>query len=159
MIISSDVLATHYSYSMTNKHIVYFGLGSNLGDKEGNIRKALIMMEEQIGRLVRQSALLVTEPWGFDSANTFTNSVLLVDTCACYETTLQPLEILRLTKEIEIQLGRTVKSSGGQYHDRSIDIDILLYDNLEMQTDELTIPHPLMQKRDFVMIPLSEILS
>ena len=76
-----------------------------------------------------------------------------------YEISFQPLEILRLTKEIEIQLGRTVKSSGGQYHDRSIDIDILLYDNLEMQTDELTIPHPLMQKRDFVMIPLREILS
>ena len=149
MIISSDVLAMHYSYSMTNKHIVYFGLGSNLGDKEGNIRKALIMMEEQIGRLVRQSALLVTEPWGFESDNA----------CACYETTLQPLDILRLTKEIEIQLGRTVKSSGGQYHDRSIDIDILLYDNLKMQTDELTIPHPLMQERDFVMIPLREILS
>lgn len=153
MIISSDVLATHYSYSMTNKHIVYFGLGSNLGDKEGNIRKALIMMEEQIGRLVRQSALLVTEPCGFESDNAFVNA------CACYETTLQPLEILRLTKEIEIQLGRTVKSSGGQYHDRSIDIDILLYDNLEMQTDELTIPHPLMHERDFVMIPLREILS
>ena len=103
MIISSDVLATHYSYSMTNKHIVYFGLGSNLGDKEGNIRKALIMMEEQIGRLVRQSALLVTEPWGFESDNAFVNA------CACYETTLQPLEILRLTKEIEIQIQEALR--------------------------------------------------
>lgn len=137
---------------MTKKHIVYLSLGSNLGDKEQNIRKALIMIEEQIGRLVRQSALLATEPWGFESQNSFLNA------CACCETALSPFEVLRRTQEIERQLGRTSKSSGGEYHDRIIDIDILLYDDLHIHTDELTIPHPLMLERDFVMVPLREIL-
>lgn len=137
---------------MTNKHYVYFSLGSNLGDKEENIRQALIMMEGQIGRLVRQSAFLVTEPWGFESQNAFVNA------CALYETTLEPLDVLHRTQQIERSLGRTLKSVDGHYHDRVIDIDILLYDDLHISTPELTIPHPLMQQRDFVMVPLNEIL-
>lgn len=137
---------------MTDKHTVYFSLGTNLGDKEKNIQEALGKIEEQIGSLVRQSALYVTEPWGFRSDNTFVNA------CACYKTTLSPLQILALTQEIERKMGRTRKSSDGQYHDRIIDIDILLYDDISLHTDELTIPHPLMQEREFVMKPLSEIL-
>lgn len=137
---------------MTDKHTVYFSLGTNLGDKERNIQEALRMMEEQVGCLVRQSALHVTEPWGFHSDNSFINA------CACYETTLSPLQILTVTQDIERKMGRTSKSSDGQYHDRIIDIDILLYDDISLHNDELTIPHPLMQERDFVMKPLSEIL-
>lgn len=137
---------------MTDKHTVYFSLGTNLGDKERNIQEALRMMEEQVGCLVRQSALHVTEPWGFHSDNSFINA------CACYETTLSPLQILTVTQDIERKMGRTSKSFEGQYHDRIIDIDILLYDDISLHTDELTIPHPLMQERDFVMKPLSEIL-
>lgn len=137
---------------MTDKHTVYFSLGTNLGDKERNIQEALRMMEEQVGCLVRQSALHVTEPWGFHSDNSFINA------CACYETTLSPLQILTVTQDIERKMGRTSKSSEGQYHDRIIDIDILLYDDISLHNDELTIPHPLMQERDFVMKPLSEIL-
>lgn len=135
------------------KHIVYFSLGSNLGDKSENLNKAIKLMEEQIGALVRQSAFLETEPWGFESDNSFVNTAI------CMETELEPLEVLAKTQEIERELGRTMKSVNGEYHDRIIDIDILLYDDVCINTPELTIPHPLMEQRDFVMIPLREILE
>ena len=133
-------------------HIVYFSLGSNLGDKEGNIREAINRIGELIGEVDRQSTLLITEPWGFESDNSF------VDAAVRCITTLSPFEILHLTQDIERAMGRTVKSSDGQYHDRIIDIDILMYDDIHITTPELTLPHPLMKERDFVMIPLSEIL-
>ena len=134
-------------------HIVYFSLGSNLGDKTENLNKAIKLMEEQIGVLKRQSAFLETEPWGFESDNSFVNAAI------CMETELEPLEVLAKTQEIERELGRTMKSVNGEYHDRIIDIDILLYDDVCINTPELTIPHPLMEQRDFVMIPLREILE
>ena len=109
-------------------------------------------MEEQIGVLLRQSAFLETEPWGFQSDNSFVNAAI------CMETSLDPFEVLAKTQEIERELGRTIKSTNGEYHDRIIDIDILLYDDLHINTPQLTIPHPLMEQRDFVMIPLKEIL-
>ena len=133
-------------------HIVYFSLGSNLGDKAGNIREAINRIGELIGEVDRQSTLLITEPWGFESDNSFVNAAV-----RCI-TTLSPFEILHLTQDIERAMGRTVKSSDGQYHDRIIDIDILMYDDIHITTPELTLPHPLMKERDFVMIPLSEIL-
>ena len=133
-------------------HIVYFSLGSNLGDKEGNIREAINRIGELIGEVDRQSTLLITEPWGFESDNSFVNAAV-----RCI-TTLSPFEILHLTQDIERAMGRAVKSSDGQYHDRIIDIDILMYDDIHITTPELTLPHPLMKERDFVMIPLSEIL-
>ena len=133
-------------------HKVYFSLGSNLGDKAGNIREAINRIGELIGEVDRQSTLLITEPWGFESDNSFVNAAV-----RCI-TTLSPFEILHLTQDIERAMGRTVKSSDGQYHDRIIDIDILMYDDIHITTPELTLPHPLMKERDFVMIPLSEIL-
>ena len=133
-------------------HIVYFSLGSNLGDKEGNIREAINRIGELISEVDRQSTLLITEPWGFESDNSFVNAAV-----RCI-TTLSPFEILHLTQDIERAMGRTVKSSDGQYHDRIIDIDILMYDDIHITTPELTLPHPLIKERDFVMIPLSEIL-
>lgn len=133
-------------------HKVYFSLGSNLGDKAGNIREAINRIGELIGEVDRQSTLLITEPWGFESDNSFVNAAV-----RCI-TTLSPFEILHLTQDIERAMGRTVKSSDGQYHDRIIDIDILMYDDIHITTPELTIPHPLIKERDFVMIPLSEIL-
>ena len=134
-------------------HKVYFSLGSNLGDKEGNILEAISRIGELIGEVDRQSTLLVTEPWGFDSANTFVNAAVRCNTA------LSPLDVLRVTQDIEREMGRTIKSVDGQYHDRIIDIDILMYDDLHMVTPQLTLPHPLMKERDFVMIPLSEILN
>ena len=135
-----------------SSHTVYFSLGSNLGDKKQNLSTAIKLMEEQIGVLVRQSAFLATEPWGFQSDNSFVNAAI------CMDTELDPFEVLERTQKIEREMGRTIKSTNGEYHDRIIDIDILLYDDLHINTPQLTIPHPLMEQRDFVMIPLREIL-
>ena len=134
-------------------HKVYFSLGSNLGDKEGNIREAISRIGELIGEVDRQSTLLATEPWGFESDNTFVNAAIRCTT------SLSPFEILNITQNIERAMGRALKSVDGQYHDRIIDIDILIYDDLHITTPQLTLPHPLMKERDFVMIPLKEILQ
>lgn len=130
---------------------VYLGLGTNLGDKEANMQLAVSLIHERIGKIVSQSSFYETAPWGFESENSFLNAVI------CVETLYTPLETLHLTQEIERGMGRTQKSSGGIYHDRTIDIDLLLYDDLILHTPELTLPHPLMTHRDFVMKPLVEI--
>ena len=132
-------------------HRVFLGLGSNLGDKEANIRNAISLIGERVGLVVRQSSLISTEPWGFESDNQFVNA------CVLCETTLTPRQVLLATQKIERELGRTRKSVGGHYADRLIDIDILLYDDLRVDEPDLQIPHPLMFERDFVMIPLGEI--
>lgn len=133
------------------KHSVYLGLGSNLGDKEENIRKAIELIGLRVGLVARQSSLITTEPWGFESDNQFVNAAVL-----CM-TELSPREVLRVTQKIEREMGRSNKSVGGNYSDRIIDIDILLYDELRVDEPDLQIPHPLMLKREFVMIPLREI--
>ena len=130
---------------------VYLGLGTNLGDKEANLRTAIYKLQERIGKQVSLSSFYETAPWGFESDHSFHNAAIGL------ETILSPIEILHITQEIEKELGRTKKSVNGSYSDRLIDIDILLYDNLVLQTPELTIPHPLMTERDFVMKPLIEI--
>lgn len=132
-------------------HQVYLGLGTNLGDKEANLRAALEELTKRVGEITSQSAFYATEPWGFASEHSFLNAV------CCIHTHLSPMEVLRTTQEIERSLGRMKKTVCGEYSDRIIDIDILLYDNCHIHTPELTIPHPLMWKRDFVMIPLKEI--
>jgi 2-amino-4-hydroxy-6-hydroxymethyldihydropteridine diphosphokinase len=135
------------------QHTVYLGLGSNLGNKQANIGQAIRIIEELIGTVERQSALYVSEPWGFRSSHNFVNAVVRVST------TLAPLALLRATQQIERNMGRKKKSTDGIYHDRIIDIDILLYDDLTIDEPDLKIPHPLMQQRPFVMIPLKEILE
>ena len=134
-------------------HTVYLGLGTNLGDKEGNIGEAVRRIGELIGTVECQSTLLVSEPWGFESENTFVNAALRCST------ELEPMDVLEKTQEIERAMGRTQKSVDGQYHDRIIDIDILMYDDLHIDTKTLKLPHPLMKERDFVMIPLEEVLN
>ena len=130
---------------------VYFSLGTNLGDKEQNLRLAVQHIEERIGKIVSLSAFYATAPWGFSSEHTFLNAA------ACVETLLPPLSVLHLTQEIEREIGRTHKSVGGVYSDRVIDIDLLLYDDRVLDTPELKLPHPLMHERRFVMEPLAEI--
>ena len=130
---------------------LYLSLGTNLGDRQKNLSLALELIGREVGTVVSASDILETEPWGFDSSNRFLNMAIKV------ETTLQPLEVLHATQEIERKLGRNHKTAAGEYHDRLIDIDILLYDNLVMNTPELTIPHPLMYQREFVMKPLAQI--
>ena len=130
---------------------LYLSLGTNLGDRQKNLSFALEFIGREVGTVVSASDIIETEPWGFESSNSFLNMAVKV------ETILQPLEVLHTTQEIERKLGRTQKSVNREYHDRMIDIDILLYDDLVMNTPELTIPHPLMYQREFVMKPLSQI--
>ena len=131
--------------------MVYLGLGTNLGDKEQNLRMSIKKIEERIGKIVSLSAFYATAPWGFSSENSFLNAAV------CVETTLLPLQVLEETQRIERELGRTEKSVNGLYADRLIDIDLLLYDDRVMDAEGLILPHPLMTERRFVMEPLSEI--
>lgn len=133
-------------------HTVYLSLGSNLGDRHATMRRAIALIGERVGAVDRQSSFIETEPWGFQSSNRFLNI------CVRVLTQLTPRELLDETKQIERQLGRTRKSVDGQYHDRPIDIDILMYDDLHIDQPDLVLPHPHMHERDFVMIPLREIL-
>ena len=132
-------------------HQVYLGLGSNQGDRAAKIARAIELIGERVGLVVRQSSVIETKPWGFTSGNLFLNCAI------CCETTLLPRQVLQVTQQIERELGRHYKGKG--YRDRPIDIDILLYDKLSVDTPDLQIPHPLMYERDFVMIPLKEILQ
>lgn len=145
---------------MADSHTVYLGLGSNMGDKRANIERAIEKIGELVGEVVRQSAFYETEPWGFQSENLFVNAAVKV------MTKLTPMELLRTTQQIERELGRKKKTQAPDrnhptpiYHDRPIDIDILLYDDLVVDRPELKIPHPLMWTRDFVMVPLREIID
>jgi len=134
-------------------HHVYFSLGSNIGNRKRLIREAIAMLNERVGEVERQSSLVETEPWGFDSPNKFINA------CVCCVTTLSPRQLLAITQHIERELGRTQKTQDGQYHDRIIDIDILLYDDIHVNDPDLVIPHPHMRERAFAMEPLREILD
>jgi len=135
-------------------HTVYLGLGTNKGRRQQNLRRAIRRIEELIGRVERQSTFLETEPWGFESKNKFLNA------CVMVSTELTPRQLLETTQQIEQELGRSKshKTINRNYTDRPIDIDILLYDDLTVDEPDLKIPHPLMYERDFVMIPLREIM-
>ena len=132
-------------------HKVYLGLGSNQGDRNKQLARAIELIGERVGKVIRQSSIIETEPWGFTSGNKFLNCAIFI------ETELLPRKVLEVTKQIERELGRRYK--GMAYRDRPIDIDILLYDDITLDEPDLQIPHPLMFERDFVMIPLSEINS
>ena len=130
---------------------IYLGLGTNIGNRKENLTRAIEALSLALGPCTAQSSFIETAPWGFDSENTFLNCAV------AFETELAPLELLDTTEKVEREMGRTTKSSGGTYHDRVIDIDILLYGNETIETGRLTIPHPLMHLRDFVLEPLAEI--
>jgi 2-amino-4-hydroxy-6-hydroxymethyldihydropteridine diphosphokinase len=130
---------------------VYLSLGSNLGDKRKNIESALAQISERVGVIRALSGFHETQPWGYDSKETYLNVAIAV------ATELNPAELLEITQAIERDLGRCHKTINGEYQDRTIDIDLLLYDNLILNTENLTIPHPLMHQRAFVLQPLTEI--
>jgi 2-amino-4-hydroxy-6-hydroxymethyldihydropteridine diphosphokinase len=134
-------------------HTAFLSLGSNLGDRNANIARAVSLIAEKIGSIEALSSLYETVPDGFASDNLFINAAVKISTA------LQPLELLHATQLIEKSMGRKHKSVNNVYHDRIIDIDILLYDSIILNTPELTIPHPEMNRRSFVLEPLSEILS
>lgn len=130
----------------------YLGLGSNLGtDKVANLHQAVALINEQAGHILACSSFIESEPWGFQSTNTFVNAVVAIDTPHT------PHELLRITQAIERSMGRTHKTVGTNYTDRIIDIDILLYGEEVIDDDVLTIPHPLIMQREFVYLPLFEI--
>lgn len=156
--------------------MVYFlSLGSNLGEREQTLRHAMQQIEQQIGPVLRCSSFYYSEPWGFDSPNTFCNL------CCAVETTISPLEVLHTTQAIERALGRTHKStayatqasSTPRYADRTIDIDLIrAFDEhgqeVMCQIEDpdtpaskplLVLPHPLWQQREFVKVPLAEIMK
>jgi 2-amino-4-hydroxy-6-hydroxymethyldihydropteridine diphosphokinase len=130
----------------------YLSLGSNLGDRKQLLHTAINEIAERVGRVEAISSCIETEPVGFDSVHLFLNMAVRVTT------ELNPYELLKVLKQLERDLGRTRKSHDGVHYDRIIDIDILLYDNLEVNSEELQIPHPRMWERDFVIRPLKEIL-
>lgn len=129
--------------------VAYIGLGSNLGDRQANLEEALRRLEEAGVRVAAVSGFLETEPYGVTDQPKFLNGVARV------ETSLAPLELLDVMLGIETSMGRVRKRRWGE---RNIDLDLLLYDDVKMQTSKLTLPHPDMQNRDFVMIPLNEVL-
>ncbi|GHT48963.1 2-amino-4-hydroxy-6-hydroxymethyldihydropteridine pyrophosphokinase [Bacteroidia bacterium] len=142
---------------MRRKHTVFLALGTNLGDKNLNLLTAIARIAERIGIFSAISSVYETEPWGFESAHSFFNMAVKI------ETDLAPLDLLKVTQDIEKEMGRTIKSRHGlsapDYQDRIIDIDIILYDDLVYESEELTLPHPFYKERSFVMEPLKEITS
>ena len=130
---------------------VYLGLGTNIGNRKENLTRAIEALSLALGHYTALSSFIETAPWGFDSDNAFLNCAV------AFDTELSPFQLLDTTENIERELGRTSKSNGGVYNDRVIDIDILLYGNMTIDTGRLTIPHPLMHMRDFVLEPLAQI--
>ena len=133
-----------------NLHTAHIALGSNLGDKEENLRRALELLEEHGVEVVKVSTFICTEPYGVTDQPQFLNAVCQV------RTSLEPLALLHTLLGIEQEMGRVRLRHWGE---RNIDLDLLLYEDVIMDTPELKLPHPDMQNRDFVLLPLAEIAS
>jgi 2-amino-4-hydroxy-6-hydroxymethyldihydropteridine diphosphokinase len=130
-------------------HIAYIGIGSNIGDKIAYCEKAISkILQVDRHRLLLKSSFYKTQPQGYTTQDWFVNGVIKI------ETDLEPHELLRSLKTIESQLGRTETLRWGP---RTIDLDILFFNDEETHTEELDIPHPLIQERQFVLAPLAEI--
>ena len=125
-------------------------MGGNVGDKSKIFERARKLIGERIGLVTKMSSIYVTDSWGFESAK-FWNQVIILSS------SLNPFEILKAGQQIEKELGRIKKSV--QYEDRTMDIDLLFYDNLQLNTPELIIPHAKIGDRRFVLIPLNEVAS
>ncbi|MCX6273104.1 MAG: 2-amino-4-hydroxy-6-hydroxymethyldihydropteridine diphosphokinase [Bacteroidetes bacterium] len=125
-------------------------LGSNIGNREEYLALALEQIRKKTGKLLKASAVYSTQAWGFQTENDFLNQVAVI------ETNLDPNSLLAKILEIEEELGRK-RTISGTYESRKIDIDILFYDALVVKTESLTIPHPLLENRNFVLVPLAEV--
>ena len=141
--------------------IIYFGIGTNLGNREENLRRAIELLHERVGECIACSSVYRSAPQGFVSENEFANIVAVCQSDYLLE------EVLTISQQIEREMGRTEKSVDGIYHDRVIDIDLLqayignqesgVENQIEYTSETLTLPHPRMQERDFVMIPLRDV--
>lgn len=130
------------------RRLIYLSLGSNVGDREANLSKALEGLAKVLGNPVKLSSIYETEPWGYKYQPSFLNM------CAVYFSSIEPQQLLEAigTIEQELERVRTVK-----WGPRTIDLDILVMDGVEMKDDKLTIPHPRMWSRAFVVVPLAEV--
>lgn len=128
--------------------MLYLLLGANLGDRRVTLRRAAELIGDRIGRVVQQSGLYETAPWGVMDQPAYLNQVLAV------ETTLAPEDVLTQTQRIEQELGRVRHK---KWESRVIDIDLLYDDNLVIGTETLTLPHPYLHQRRFTLVPLAEI--
>jgi len=130
-------------------HIVYIGIGSNIGNKPHQCEQAISeILKVDHHKLLAKSSLFKTKPIGYTEQDWFVNGVIKI------ETDLEPVELLRALKAIEIRLGRRETFRWGP---RAIDLDILIFDDDQIKTEELQIPHPLLHERQFVLVPLAEI--
>lgn len=130
--------------------VAYIALGSNLGDKEANLKQALKLLQEEGLKIKAVSSFLKTQPYGVTDQPEFINAV------ACVDTELPPEALLELLLKTEADMGRVRLRHWGE---RNIDLDLLLYDDLIYQSDKLLLPHPDMQNRFFVLQPLAEIAA
>ena len=130
-------------------NIVFFSIGTNLGDRDAHLKEALCKIEKNIGHIVKYSSVYETEPWGFVSENKFLNMVIKV------ETRLDATGVMDEILKIESTLGRV--RTGVKYFSRLIDVDILFYNDLILNDKDLIIPHPHMHERKFVLVPMCEI--
>lgn len=133
---------------MSSLHKVYLLLGSNMGNRSELLSNALKEIESHAGKILKTSSVYETAPWGVTNQNDYLNQAVLI------ETSLAPLSLFSELKEIEREAGRTDQK---KYAPRTLDIDILFYDDLVLNSEELTIPHPKIQLRKFVLVPLKEI--
>ncbi len=129
-------------------HIIYLALGTNLGKRLDNLRAAINAFAPQI-RVLDESRVYETEPWGYADQPAFLNMVVRA------ETKLSPVDLLGFLKELEASLGRTPSFRNGP---RMLDLDILFYDDLSLDTPELVIPHPRLHERTFVLVPLADVV-
>ena len=130
-------------------HNTYLLLGGNLGHRLNNLNKTLSLIEKYIGRIISRSSVYETAPWGFECAKMFLNQLV------CVETRESPRELLSYILKIETMMGR--KRKANQWGDRIIDIDILFYDEVVLNEDDLKIPHTHLHQRRFALVPLAEI--
>ncbi len=136
---------------MSKKHTVFLLLGSNIHPRRKFLEKAEQRLRISLGQIVQSSSVYVSDPWGFDAPVAFLNRVLVM------ETTKKPGEILRITQAIERELGRSEKSKNGRYASRTLDIDLLYFDDNIIRSKGLMVPHPRLQERRFTLLPLTEI--
>lgn len=132
-------------------HTVYFGLGSNLGDREKYLRAAILCLNSLLGPISGLSLFRETKAVGYESQNTYLNAVVSIDT------EIELRKCFDIIQGLERELGRVRDPQGPRYQDRTIDIDILFYDSEVYSDAELTVPHPRIAERKFVLEPLCDI--
>lgn len=140
--------------------IIYLGIGTNLGQREQNLNKALSLLDERVGGRLACSSIYRSAPQGFESKNEFANIVVV------YQTDYLPEDVLLITQKIEREMGRNHKTVNGIYQDRVIDVDLLKaykemgrekWQEIKHTSDILLLPHPRMEERDFVCVPMHEV--